>query len=60
MKIRLVMDNKLYLFLVRVLSSITDYLSGMFTEPKYIVLRTVFTMIVPDISVVFFMLFSHF
>ena len=60
MIIKIVMENRVYLFLMKILNRIFDYFTNMYTDPKYIAIRTFFTMIIPDFSVILFALLSKF
>ncbi|MEM5793350.1 MAG: hypothetical protein QXY45_03275 [Candidatus Aenigmatarchaeota archaeon] len=52
MIIRIIMENRVYLFFVKLINRIIDYLSNMYTDPKYIAIRTFITMLVPDSTLI--------
>ena len=49
------MDNRGFMAL---LNKVAEYISGMWIEPKYILLKTLFTIIIPNISVPMFLIIS--
>jgi len=59
MIIKFVMDTKTYINFMKMFSKVAEYISGMYTEPKYIGLKLLFTVIVPDFSVVMFAILSR-
>jgi len=58
MIIRIIMENRVYNFFVKLINKIVDYLANMYTNPKYIAIRTFLTLILPDFNLVLFAILS--